>query len=65
MVMLSCFSDVLENSGWTIALSKAGITTPGNDTLLIGHAVAKSKCMHQVTARASVPTYGVRLCQIH
>ena len=61
MVMLSCFGDVLENSGWTIALSKAGITTPGNDTLLIGHAVAKSnactKSLHVLQCQRMVCAY--------
>ena len=52
MVMLGCLGDLLEDSGWTVALSNSGITSPGNDALLTGHDVAKTKYMHQVTALA-------------
>ena len=48
----SCIGGQLEDRGGTTALSNAGITTPGNDALLTGYAVGKSKYMHQVTARA-------------
>ena len=49
MVMLGCLEDLLEDSGWTVALSNSGITSPGNDALLTGHVV-KTKYMHQMTA---------------
>ena len=52
MVMLSCIGDLLQDSGWTIALSNSGVTSPGNDSLLTGHNVAKTKYTHQVTALA-------------
>ena len=52
MVMLSCIGDWLEDSGWTIALANSGVTTAGNDSLLTGHKVAKTKYAHQVTAMA-------------
>ena len=51
MVMLGCLGDLLEDSGWTVALSNSGITSPGNGALLTGHVV-KTKYMHQVTALA-------------
>ena len=37
MVMLGCLGDLLEDSGWTVALSNSGIISPGNDALLTGH----------------------------
>ena len=43
MVMLSCIGDWLEDSGWTIALSNSGVTSSGNETLLTGHKVSKTK----------------------
>ena len=43
MVMLGCLGDLLEDSGWTVALSNSGIISPGNDALLTGHDVAKTK----------------------
>ena len=49
MVMLGCLEDLLEDSGWTVALSNSGITSPENDALLTGHVV-KTKYMHQMTA---------------
>ena len=52
IVMLGCLGDLLEGSGWTVALSNSGITSPGNDALITGHDVAKTKYMHQVTALA-------------
>ena len=61
MVMLGCLGDLLEDSGWTVALSNSGITSPGNGALLTGHVV-KTKYMHQVTALAlhqlMVSSYG-------
>ena len=50
MVMLSGLGDWLQNSGWTIALSNAGVTSSGNDLLFSGHDVAKTKYVHEVTA---------------
>ena len=52
MVILSCLGDWLEDSGWTTALSNAGVTSPGNDSLCTGHTVAKTKYVYQVTAKA-------------
>ena len=52
MVMLSCIGDLLEDSGWTIALSNSGVTSSGNDSLLTGHDVANTKYAHQVTVMA-------------
>ena len=52
MVMLGCLGDLLEDSGWTFALSNSGITSPRNDAFLTVHDVAKTKYMHQVTALA-------------
>ena len=49
MVMLGCLGDLLEDSGWTVALSNSGIISPGNDALLTGH---DAKYMHQVAALA-------------
>ena len=40
MVMLGCLEDLLEDSGWTVALSNSGITSPGNDALPTGHDIA-------------------------
>ena len=51
MVFLSCLGDWLEGSGWLTALSNAGVTGPGNDSLCTGHSVAKSKYAHQVTVK--------------
>ena len=50
MVMLSCIGDRLQDSSWKIALSNSEFTSPGNDSLLTGHGVAKMKYIHQVTA---------------
>ena len=50
MVLLSCLGDWLQDSGWTTALSSAGVTSSGNDSLLSGHEVGKTKYVHQVTA---------------
>ena len=55
MVMLSCVGDLLEDSAWNIALFNTGITAPGNDAVLTGHAVAKSQYMHQITKSLHVP----------
>ena len=52
MVIFSCLGDWLEDSGCTTALLNAGVTSPGNDSLYTGHAVAKTKYVHQVTAKA-------------
>ena len=52
MVILSCLGDLLGDSGWTTALSNAGVTPPGNDSLCTGHAIAKTKYVHQVTDNA-------------
>ena len=50
MVLVSCLGDWLKDSGWTTALSNAGVTSSGNDSLLSGHEVGKTKYAHQVTA---------------
>ena len=50
MVLLSCLGDWLQDSGWTTALSNAGVTSSGNDSLISGHEVGKTKYVHQVTA---------------
>lgn len=42
-------SDWLQDSGWTIALLNSRVVSLGNDSLLTGHDVAKTKCTHQVT----------------
>ena len=52
MVMLSCLGDWLQDSGWTTALSNAEVTSTGNESLTSGHDVAKTKYVHQVTAKA-------------
>ena len=52
MVILSCLGDRLEDSCWTTALSNAGVTSPGSDSLCTGYAVAKTNYVHQVTAKA-------------
>lgn len=56
MVMLSYIGDLLEDNDWTVGLCNAGITTLGNDVLVTGDAVANSKYMRQVTARALLCT---------
>ena len=50
IVLLSCLGDWLQDSGWTTALLNAGVTSSGNDSLLSGHEVGKTKYVHQVTA---------------
>lgn len=50
MAMLSTMGDWFEGSGWLNLLSNANVTSPGNQFLLTGHEVAKSKYVHQVTA---------------
>ena len=50
MVLLSCLGDWIQDSGWPTALSNAGVTSSGNDSLLSGHEVGKTKYAHQVTA---------------
>ena len=50
MVMLICLGKWLQDSGWTIPQPNAGITSSGNDSLISGHDVAKTKYVHQVTA---------------
>ena len=52
MVILSCLGYWLGDSGWTTAPSNAGVTCPGNDSLCTGHTIAKTKYVHQVTAKA-------------
>ena len=42
-------SDWLQDSGWTIALLNSRVVSLGNDSLLTGHHVAKTKCAHKVT----------------
>ena len=49
MAVLSCLGDILEESGWTTALANANITSTGNEFLLSGHSIAKTKYAHQVT----------------
>ena len=51
IAMLGCLGDWLQDSGWLVALSNAGVTSPGNESLLIGHNIAPSKYAHQVTAK--------------
>ena len=50
MVVLGYLGDWLQDSSWTIALSNSGVTTFDNDSLLTGHDVAATKCVHQVIA---------------
>ena len=61
MVMLGCLGDLLEDSGWTVALLNSEITSPGNDAFLTCHDVAKTKYLQQVTVLAlhqlMVPSY--------
>ena len=49
MVILSCLGECLQNRGWTIALSNAGVTSSGNHSLLSSYDVAKTKYIYQVT----------------
>ena len=51
MVTLSFLGDWLKDSGWITALSNNEVTSPGNDALCTGHAVAKTKCVYQLTAK--------------
>ena len=46
MVLLSCLGDWLQDSGWTTALSNAGVTSSGNDSILSGHEVGTTKYVH-------------------
>ena len=48
MAVLSCLGDILEKSGWTTALANANITSTGNEFLLSGHSVAKTKYAHKL-----------------
>ena len=50
MVLLSCLGDWLQDSGWTTALSNAGVTSSGNDSILSGHEVGTTKYVHEITA---------------
>ena len=50
MSTLSALGAWLDDSGWTIALLNANVTTPDNQSLISGHEVAKTKYCHQVTA---------------
>ena len=50
MSTLSALGACLDDSGWTIGLSNANVTTPDNQSLISGHEVAKTKYCHQVTA---------------
>ena len=50
MVLLSCLGDWLQDSGWTTALSNAVARSSGNNSLLSGHEVGKTKYVYQVTA---------------
>ena len=54
MVILNCLGDWLEDGGWTTALSNPGVTSAGNDSLCTGHAVAKTKYVHQFTANKAL-----------
>ena len=49
--MLRCLGDWLQDSGWLTSLSNAGVTSPGNESLLTVHNMAPSKYAHQVTAK--------------
>ena len=46
MVLLSCHGDWLQDSGWTTALSNAGVTSSGNDSILSGDEVGTTKYVH-------------------
>ena len=50
IVLLSCLGDWLQDSGWTTALLNTGVTSSGNDSILSGHKVGKTKYGYQVTA---------------
>ena len=50
IVLLKCLGDWLQDSGWKTALLNVGVTSSGNDSLLSGHEVGKTKYVHQVTA---------------
>ena len=51
IAMLRCLGDWLQDSGWLTSLSNAGVTSPGNESLLTVHNMAPSKYAHQVTAK--------------
>ena len=50
MAMLSTLGDWFEGSGWLTLLSNANVTGTGNQSLLTGKEVSKTKYCHQVTA---------------
>ena len=50
MAMVSTLGDWLKDSGWLELLSAAKVTGTGNQALLTGKQVSKSKYCHQVTA---------------
>ena len=52
MATLSTLGDWLADRGWTVALSNANVSTTGNQSLVSGHDVARTKYCHQVTACA-------------
>lgn len=53
MTLLKCLGDLLDGSGWTSAISQAGIATPGTaDSFLKASHVKKTARAHQVTACA-------------
>ena len=52
MALMGAIGTWLDDSGWTIALFNAQVSTPGNEKLVTGHEVAQTKYAHQVTAKA-------------
>ena len=50
MAMVSTIGDWVGEGGWPELLANANVTGQGNNSLLTGKVVAKSKCCHQVTA---------------
>ena len=50
MVMVSTIGDWVDEGGWLELLANANVTGQGNNSLLTGKVVAKSKYCHQVTA---------------
>ena len=51
MVILRVLGDILDGSGWTQIINKAGITTEGRaESLLRGNNVTRCRYAHQITA---------------
>ena len=50
MSFMGAIGSWLDDSGWTVALSNAQVSTPGNEKLVTGHVVVQTKYAHQVTA---------------